>query len=56
MLRNDKNMASSTSWTRYSMLNAVIKSKYGFNLKKYPRVTALLKSYDTDIKKKAMIF
>ena len=38
------------------MLNAVIKSKYGFNLKKYHHVTALLKSYDTDIKKKAMIF
>lgn len=40
----------------FTALNAVIKSKYGFNLKKYPRVTALLKSYDTDIKKKALIF
>ena len=56
VLPNDKNIASSISWTRYSILNAVVKSKYGINLKQYPRVTALLKSYDTDIKKKAMIF
>ena len=55
VLRNDKNMASSTSWTRYSILNAVVKSQYSINLKQYPRVTALLKSYDTDIKK-VMIF
>ena len=49
-------MASSTIWTCYSQLNGVIKSKYGFNLKKYARVTSLLKSMDTDIKKKAGVF
>ena len=49
-------MASSTMWTCYSQLNGVIKSKYGFNLKKYARVTSLLKSMDTDIKKKAGVF
>ena len=38
------------------MLNAVVKNKYGFNLKKYVRVTNLLKSYDIDIKKKADVF
>ena len=54
MLRNENKMASSTLWTRYSILNAVVKSKYGENLKQYPRVTALLKSYDTDIKKTAL--
>ena len=49
-------VASSTAWTRYSILNAVVKAKYGVNLKQYVRVTALLKSYDTDVKKKAMCF
>ncbi len=43
-------------WTYYSMLNGVVKSKYGYNLKSYPRVTALLKSMDTDVKKKAETF
>ena len=55
-LRDDKGMASSTMWTSYSQLNGVVKSKYGFNLKKYARVTTLLKSMDTDIKKKASVF
>ena len=32
-------MASSTMWTCYSQLNGLIKSKYGFNLKKYACVT-----------------
>ena len=43
-------------WTCYSQLNGVVKSKYGLNLKKYARVTSLLKSMDTDIKKKAGVF
>ena len=49
-------LKSSTMWCTYSMLNAVVKNKYGFNLKKYVRVTNLLKSYDIDIKKKADVF
>ena len=43
-------------WTTYSMLNSVVKSKYGFNLKNYVRVTSLIKSFDVDIKKKAEVF
>ena len=38
------------------MLNAVCKAKYGFNMKSYVRLTALIKSYDVDIKKKACVF
>ena len=49
-------LKSSSMWCTYSMLNAVIKNKYGFNLKYYVRVTNLLKSYDVDIKKKAEVF
>ena len=52
----EKGMASSTMWTMYSMLNSVTKSKYNFALKQYSRVTSLLKSFDTDIKKKAKTF
>jgi len=55
-LRNDLKYSSSSMWTYYSMLNAVIKGKYGERLQKYPRITSLLKSYDTDIKKKAPVF
>ena len=55
-LRKDKGAASSSMWTIYSMLNSVIKSKYGFNLKSFPRVTTLIKSFDVDIKKKAAVF
>ena len=43
--RNDLKAASSSLWTYYSMLNAVIKAKYGFNLKVYVRVASLIKSY-----------
>ena len=55
-LRSEKKFASSTMWTQYSMLNAVVINKYGFNLKQFARVGTLLKSYDTDVKKKASIF
>ena len=48
--------ASSTMWTMYSMLNSILKSKYDFSLKNYPRVTTMLKSFDTDVKKKAATF
>ena len=55
-LREEKGAASSSMWTKYSMLNAVMKSKYNFSLKTFLRVTILLKSFDTDIKKKAAVF
>ena len=43
-------------WTLYSMVNSVCKGKYGSSLQKHPRITSLLKSYDTDVKKKAAVF
>ena len=43
-------------WTTYSMINSVCKEKYGDTLKKFPRVTSLLKSFDTDVKNKADVF
>ena len=49
-------MTSYTMWSMYSTVNSVSKGKYSFNLNQYCRVTALLNSYDTDIKKKANIF
>ena len=55
-LREDRKLASSSVWTCYSMLNSVIKSKYGLSLKAYVRVTTLIKSYDTDVKRKAKVF
>ena len=54
-LREKKEMASSTLWTMHIMINGMCKGKYCFNLKQYCRVTNLLKSMDTDIKKKATV-
>ena len=39
--------ASSSLWTTYSLINAVIKAKYSERLQKYPRLTSLIKSFDT---------
>ena len=55
-LGEEKLMVSSTTWSMYSMVISVSKGKYSLNLKQYCRVTALLNSSDTDIKKKANIF
>ena len=55
-LRFDKKLASSSLWTTYSMINGVCKGKYSLNLKTLCRVTSLIKSFDTDVKKKADIF
>ena len=55
-LRLEKKLSSSTLWTTYSIVNAVVKGKYGERLQKYPRLTTLLKSFDTDTKKKAAVF
>ena len=48
-LRNETKAASSSLWTYYSMLNTVVKSKYGFNLKTYVRVITLIKSYQVNL-------
>ena len=48
-LRKDRKAASSSLWTYYSMLNTVVKSKYGFNLKIYVRVATLIKNYQVNL-------
>lgn len=55
-LRTEKKMASSDLWTAYSMINTVVKWKYSQRLQQYLRLTTLLKSFDSDTKKKAPVF
>ena len=55
MLR-EKNRASSSMWTYYSLLNSLMKNRYSKPLQQYPRITTLLKGYNTDVKKKAGVF
>jgi hypothetical protein len=55
-LRLEKNLASTSLWTYYSCLNSMMKRKYNVKLQNYPRLTMLLKGYDTDIKTKASVF
>ena len=55
-LREELLRKSSTMWTTYSKLNGVIKGKYSFDLNKYQRLKSMIKSYDTDTKKKANVF
>ena len=54
-LRLEKKLSSSTMWTTYSIVNAVVKGKYGKRLQNYPRMTTLLKSFNTDTKKKVAV-
>ena len=55
-LRLEKKYASNTLWMYYSCLNSMMKRKYNFKLQDLPRLTMLIKGYDTDIKSKAHIF
>ena len=55
-LRENKKMVSSSMWTYYSMINSIYKGMYGKKLQDFPRITRILKTFDTDIKKKAMCF
>ena len=55
-LRLEKKLSSSTLRKTYSIINAVVKGKYGERLQKHPRLTTLLKSFDTDTKKKVAVF
>ena len=43
-------------WTFYSCLNSIMKRKYNVKLQELPRLTMLIKGFDTDIKDKATIF
>jgi len=51
-LRTEKNYASSSLWTLYSCLNSVLKRKYNYKLQDHPRLTMLIKGFDTDVKDK----
>ena len=55
-LRLEKHYASSSMWTFYSCLNSIMKRKYNVKLQELPRLTMLIKGFDTDIKDKATIF
>jgi len=55
-LREVKKMASSSMWTYYSMINSCVKGIYSDKLQNFPRITSLLKAYDTDTKSKAHCF
>ena len=56
-LKHQKNLASSTMWSIYSMLNHKMQMVYGQKLQKYPRLTALLKSYEANyVRKTAKVF
>ena len=55
-LRLEKKFASTTLWTWYSCINSMMKRKYNVKLQNLPRLTMLLKGFDTDVKEKAHIF
>ena len=55
-LREEKKYGSSTLWTLYSCINSILKRKYSVKLQEFPRLTMLIKGYDTDVKEKALIF
>ena len=54
-LRLEKNNASTTLWTWYSCVNSMMKRKY-VKLQNLPRLTMVIKDFDTDVKEKALIF
>jgi len=56
-LRVDKRWVSTTLWSHFSRVNAVMKRTWGVNLTIYPRLLQLLKGYETGHKvKKASVF
>ena len=56
-LRTVKKWGATTLWSHFSRVNAVMKRSWGVNLPSYPRLTDLLKSYETGQKiKKASVF
>lgn len=55
-LRHVKHHAPSSLWTYYSMINNKFQALYGEKLQKYPRITLLLKSYESGYKRKTSKF
>ena len=56
-LKNNKEYASSTIWSVYSMINHKFQLLFGKKLQIYPRITILLKSYEAGyVRKSASVF
>jgi hypothetical protein len=56
-LKTVKHWATTTIWSNYSRINAVLKRKFGVSLKNYPSVTDLLKAYSVGHRlKKSAVF
>ena len=56
-LRTKKGWQPTTLWSHFSRINAVMKRSWGVNLTKYPRLTDLLKGYESGHRvKKASVF
>ena len=52
-----KKFQASTLWTKYSMLNSASHLNYGKKLQDYPRITALLKTFNKEyVPKQASVF
>ena len=51
-LRTEKKLESSTIWSIYSSLNSLHQREYGEKLQVYPRVTQLLKTYNSSYVRK----
>ena len=52
LLHRERNYKSSTLWTVYSLINNSYKIHYGEKLQNFPRLTILLKSYQSNYKRK----
>lgn len=56
-LRVDKGWGASTLWSHFSRVNAVMKRTWGVNLTIYPRISDMLKGYESGQRvKKASVF
>jgi outer membrane protein assembly factor BamD (BamD/ComL family) len=53
-LHTEKKLKALTIWCTYSMLNAVHQRELGEKLQAYPRVTQLLKSYNSTYERKVV--
>ena len=55
--QREEGKAGTTICTTYSLLNGVMKHKYSFNMREYPRISARMKVWmSEDVKRKAAVF
>ena len=56
-LKTSKRFVSTSIWSQYSRINAVLKRRFGVGMKQYPRIQDLLKSFEAGHRvKKSSIF